>query len=342
MHMRQGFLVTMFHVLKGRYKCKYLYPLQCLASKFQCRPWDPGVHNQLIREVGQSEVVQQCELYSGLTRWSEGVSLFIYAPVLIELWSLDFVPLLQVHWYCTRTETPSNAMEIAAMYCYAVQFDDTYHDNYFLKTRSCELAINIITVFPGIVQVKTEFLSYSGQIAHYQVKFILAIEVTQYLFLAGYPNSMWFKSTQFSVYHYVSWDLRSLGWREESLVLLNANVPGYYPSKEYDTGLKELVPGECALIQHQYIVVSGELLLQGADKIWHMDWFSLAVPWDPGKLPRLELWLTNSDHSQLQTRPSDELRQRLAEVQWLWDPGGYSPRPAWGQAGFQGGKNVTD
>jgi hypothetical protein len=30
----------------------------------------------------------------------------------------------------------------------------------------------------------------------------------------------------------------------------------------------------------------------------------------------------------------------LAVVQRLWDPGGFSHRSAWGQAGFQGGGNV--
>lgn len=32
--------------------------------------------------------------------------------------------------------------------------------------------------------------------------------------------------------------------------------------------------------------------------------------------------------------PSDEPRQILDDVQWWWDPRGFSRRPAWGQAGF--------
>lgn len=55
--------------------------------------------------------------------------------------------------------------------------------------------------------------------------------------------------------------------------------------------------------QHQYIDVPRMQLPQHVDQVWHMDCVSLTLSWDPG---------------------------------------GSFRQPAWGQADFQGGGNVTD
>jgi hypothetical protein len=63
--MGHGFLVIVFHVLKSISKCKGIGQQQHLASKIQCRSYNPGIHNQLIRDEGivhmnQHEDGSQC------------------------------------------------------------------------------------------------------------------------------------------------------------------------------------------------------------------------------------------------------------------------------------------
>ena len=78
------------------------------------------------------------------------------------------------------------------------------------------------------------------------------------------------------------------------------------------------------------------------DQVGCVDNSSLTLPWDSGKLLCLENWFAHPTDRQLRPSPFDKLHQLSAELHQLWDTGGSSHRPAWGQAGFQGEGNVTD